>query len=552
MGFNTKGYLAICLALTFAMKAEAVSLKFGPKNFYLWSNQQGLSPVSSEQCELVESKNMKLFVSHYFGEEESQLENLRDEKLQKKYLLLNGSLVKTTEKTIKRVYQEVEVLGENYNQVNRDYIEKNKVAEKMAQRLDKGYIFKNSLMSLKPFAFKLHDQRVDADGLLESEIHGKYLKGIYFGEEDEERIAVLRCQMGDTKRDYQLFALYDSEQSTEEDSYVGIYHDETSLLKQYQSEDEILDGIEFDFSSLVKHLKKIPLSPKLNSEISESSDTDDKEIVSEQTVQGEFQYVICSASPINARTEDLSKVAFSATPGELIKVFQGFEDIKKSKTIDRKTYTFLKVEFPEREAKDQKVAWVADTFIKLISECQEIKKGTALEEGAAAGISGLKDKDCCNFPTTERPTESYLEGKRMFGWSRGKRLHAACDLYRNKDDPAVSVAPGQITLGHYYFYQGTFAIEVKHAGGFVARYGELTSKKAEGVKTGEMVSAGQRLGYIGKVNSGCCEPMLHFELYSGSMSGRLKGGGKYKRRADLLNPTKFLQSWEQKKFGTSY
>ena len=46
--------------------------------------------------------------------------------------------------------------------------------------------------------------------------------------------------------------------------------------------------------------------------------------------------------------------------------------------------------------------------------------------------------------------------------------------------------------------------------------------------------------------------MLHFELFSGKGSGSLSGGGEYKRRWDLLNPTERLRKWEKAKFGSNY
>ena len=131
----------------------------------------------------------------------------------------------------------------------------------------------------------------------------------------------------------------------------------------------------------------------------------------------------------------------------------------------------------------------------------------------------------------------------------GTRSHAACDLYRYKDEPILSVAPGVVLRGLYYFYQGTYALEVRHSGGFIVRYGELTGKKEIGVSNGKKVKMGQRVGYMGKVNSNCCRPMLHFELFKGTKSGSLsQKGNKFQRRSDLLDPTHYLQKWESGKF----
>jgi murein DD-endopeptidase MepM/ murein hydrolase activator NlpD len=126
-------------------------------------------------------------------------------------------------------------------------------------------------------------------------------------------------------------------------------------------------------------------------------------------------------------------------------------------------------------------------------------------------------------------------------------LHAACDLYRYKDEAMLSVAPGVVTRGLYYFYQGTYALEVKHDGGFIVRYGEVTGKSPSGTSKGSRLKMGQTLGYIAKVNSNCCNPMLHFELYKGNVTGPLsQSGNRYQRRSDLMNPTDYLLSWMKK------
>ncbi|HRO67587.1 MAG TPA: hypothetical protein PL182_08490, partial [Pseudobdellovibrionaceae bacterium] len=95
--------------------------------------------------------------------------------------------------------------------------------------------------------------------------------------------------------------------------------------------------------------------------------------------------------------------------------------------------------------------------------------------------------------------------------------------------------------------------EVQHPGGFIVRYGEVTGKKASNAGAGKSVKTGQTLGYIGTVNSKCCKPMLHFELYAGTKKGSLSTrGNKFQRRSDLMDPTKHLRKWEKMEFGTGY
>ena len=94
-----------------------------------------------------------------------------------------------------------------------------------------------------------------------------------------------------------------------------------------------------------------------------------------------------------------------------------------------------------------------------------------------------------------------------------------------------------------------------HAGGFVVRYGEVTGKSPEGLMKGSNLLGGDRVGYMGQVNNGCCEPMLHFELFIGTLKGPLSQDGvnpvdgkRYNRRNDLLNPTPYLLKWQNEQF----
>ncbi len=267
-------------------------------------------------------------------------------------------------------------------------------------------------------------------------------------------------------------------------------------------------------------------------------------------VKPSLQKIICiGTSNLNVRDDSLDKVLFQAKLGEEVKVFQDWDGDVIRKVINGTEYTFNKVEFTGREESDQKVGYVAASFIKAEGDCRYIKEGQVVRN-ADTQITGINDSRCCDFPTMKEPTHSYTSGMRRFNAGRsGGRLHAACDLYRYINEPIKSVAPGKVLMNLYAFYQGTYALEVRHSGGFVVRYGELTGYKASGVKKNANVKMGQRLGKIGKVNSNCCRPMLHFELYSGSKSGSLSTGkGKYQRRTDLMNPTPYLNKWKDEVF----
>ena len=152
-----------------------------------------------------------------------------------------------------------------------------------------------------------------------------------------------------------------------------------------------------------------------------------------------------------------------------------------------------------------------------------------------------------------------------FGASRsGGRLHAGCDLYWTDDDgnayvngyyrlndnkAVFAVADGTITA-YYAFYLGTNAVEVDH-GDFVIRYGEVDDRGLSGgLGVGSRVSTGQQIATMGDLDIGSGWSMLHFELYSGELSGSLTQSGNrsylhvpdgsYQRRGDLMDCTPFL------------
>lgn len=304
-------------------------------------------------------------------------------------------------------------------------------------------------------------------------------------------------------------------------------------------------------------------------------------------IKGSMEYVVCtSAGSLAVRSEDLEDVLFRAQRFEPVKLFQGWNKNKKKKKISGTVYSFVKAQFPKHADEDESSGWVADAFIKPKSECPGAGGGQGSDgddqgsnngsngnsgkgqgkpdtgdkagskgenkggngSGDSTSTAGLSDPNCCKFPLNSSPDRSFETGMARFGAGRsgGDRLHAACDLYQEKNTPILAVAPGKVIRGLYYFYQSTYAIEVKHSGGFVVRYGEITGRQASGASEDSRVSTGQQVGSMGKVDSGCCDPMLHFELYSGSKSGSLtQGGNDYQRRSDLLNPTKYLLNWQR-------
>lgn len=281
---------------------------------------------------------------------------------------------------------------------------------------------------------------------------------------------------------------------------------------------------------------------------------------------GTLEYVVCTQDgPVSLRDKKLEKTSV---------LLEQFESVKEIQDWDKATQKDLVQVQSGKDAK--KMGWIPKKYFQLKSACQPYlaKNATAKQPDNKAApktpeakkteptgktpakISGLNDSACCVFPLTHRPTDSYKEGMRRFraGRGGGSRLHAACDLYGYQNDKVVAVANGKVIRDLYYFYQGVYALEVQHSGGFVVRYGEIKGRTIEGASQGERVNPGQLLGYVGRVNSGCCEPMLHFELYSGEKRGSLSqfDNHPFQRRSDLMNPTNYLSRWEQAKFGDSY
>ena len=265
------------------------------------------------------------------------------------------------------------------------------------------------------------------------------------------------------------------------------------------------------------------------------------------TTDGRPGELLCSSANIDVFSDD-GRVAFQAAPYAVIQEVQSFGQDRKEQIIEGARVDLIHVQIQDVNGGDSQIGWVDSSIVRLKSNCEGVAATEQFQEVVAEASSTW------TFPTTKRPTDSYLTGQRMFGAGRsGGRTHAACDLYRNKDEAAVAVSSGTVVRDRYFFYQGTYALEVRHSDGKIVRYGEVTGKAAPGVTGNKAVAAGQTVAYIGKVNSNCCSPMLHFEMYSGTGRGALtQSGNKYQRRSDLINPTKLLESWEKAKFGASY
>jgi hypothetical protein len=162
-----------------------------------------------------------------------------------------------------------------------------------------------------------------------------------------------------------------------------------------------------------------------------------------------------------------------------------------------------------------------------------------LEEGP----TGSRDASARFFPFAGLPEVNWTDAPRRFGSrrSRGRRAHAACDLYSPMHTTVHAVADGVVVRGPYFFYLDTYALEVDH-GDFLVRYGGVHPSTFVG--KGDRVKAGQPIAKVGRLN------MLNFELYGKGATGpltvplseslRAENGLPYMRRKDLIDPTALL------------
>ena len=176
------------------------------------------------------------------------------------------------------------------------------------------------------------------------------------------------------------------------------------------------------------------------------------------------------------------------------------------------------------------------------------------------------------------PAYDVTSGQRQFGWNRGGRLHAGCDLYAPLGTLVRAIADGEVVYTSTNFTEAkggqpaTGAIAVYHPGlEVVVRYAEIlvpseyddhqtalrkgyaaaALELPEGAVVapkwtkGDAVEEGDVLGALGQV-ANVRNPMLHFELFgSAARDGVFRGKGVYSRVDSLLDPTDFLESLEE-------
>jgi murein DD-endopeptidase MepM/ murein hydrolase activator NlpD len=179
-----------------------------------------------------------------------------------------------------------------------------------------------------------------------------------------------------------------------------------------------------------------------------------------------------------------------------------------------------------------------------------------LEGGSEADTFPARPQGAAKFffPFERLPSFDWTSGMRRFAANRsgGRRAHAGCDLYFPAGTTIHAVADGTVIRGPYFFYLGTYALEIDH-GSFIARYGEI--QQSTFVRQGDRVRAGQQIAKVGHlVSIQVPSDMLHLELYNKTASGPLtvsaaagkkaQDGRPFMRRRDLIDPTPKLNVWK--------
>lgn len=175
-----------------------------------------------------------------------------------------------------------------------------------------------------------------------------------------------------------------------------------------------------------------------------------------------------------------------------------------------------------------------------------------LAAGDTDGRGAESDEAC--FPLPILPKADWVQAPRAYGSNRssGARAHAGCDLYAPIGTPIHAVRAGVVVRDPYAFYAETDALEIDH-GDFLIRYGEI--QPGSPLRKGDRVIAGQFIAKVGRlVGVSVPSAMLHLEMYAGTASGRLTvaenesarrtDGVPFLRRADLIDPTPYLDKWK--------
>lgn len=512
---------------------------------YVWNNTTGFVPASI--CQVKSEIHVPFYISQKPNsgldsatkfKSDGFLNRFISASLLDRSLIANKSILSTASTTLVRVLS----------------VPKNaqRVGLNIAKAMDEGTIPKESLQEIGDFIIEVWDV---PEFLKNSRPALDARKTFWQAATENDHYVTLQCTEGTLTFQYVVFDVYNSTNITPI-AQVGLRVDQVNILSAINvyTPDEanriVSPGEEIGPQTSPTPRLGPAMPPPTPGTSPSPGTTSDGGSSAVPSTDGKLEYILCTDDDsIDVLDQELKKTLFAGDQFEPVLPIQSWNEKQKS--------SYIEVQFPKRK-EDQKSGWVPRSLVQLRSSCQELKNSDDSGENDnnvdMTGVT-LNTKDCCKFPTIKRPTQAYTSGALKFRARRGRghRLHAGCDLYRKHGEAAVAVASGIVVRGLYYFYQGVFAMEIKHPH-FIARYGEILGGHTSGVSKGKIVKAGQQIGRIGTVSSRCCSPMLHFELYKGTTVGSLTRYRlpPYDRRSDLMNPTDLLKQWEKAQFGKSY
>ncbi|HAR35341.1 MAG TPA: hypothetical protein DCR87_00255 [Acidobacteria bacterium] len=110
------------------------------------------------------------------------------------------------------------------------------------------------------------------------------------------------------------------------------------------------------------------------------------------------------------------------------------------------------------------------------------------------------------WPTVGWVSSSF--GPRIDPFTGRNAFHAGLDIATNLNNPVVATADGVVVQVGFDKYKGNF-VSISHGSGFSTEYWHL-NKAA--VKSGQKVSRGQVIGYVGRTGK-ALGPHLHYEVH---------------------------------------
>ena len=110
----------------------------------------------------------------------------------------------------------------------------------------------------------------------------------------------------------------------------------------------------------------------------------------------------------------------------------------------------------------------------------------------------------------EMPLEGIISsefGVRRFINNQPRNRHVGLDIAADEGTPVIAPLKGEVIISDEFFYKGN-VVYIDHGNGLVSSYSHLSERK---VSTGDNVSKGQVLGYVGSTGR-VTGPHLHWEI----------------------------------------